>query len=69
MSNELDLLMSLDPLELSAQIIDEIIAYHRKARANYEAGIKPKKEKGPKVEIDLVALGLAPAPEPFKRRF
>lgn len=51
MANELDELMSLDPLEMSSRDIDAIIAYHRKARANAEAGIKPVKESGPKVSL------------------
>lgn len=66
--NEIDRIMSLDPLELSAQDIDKIIDYQRKARMNFEAGVKPSKEKGPKVSIDLVQLGLIPAAEPIKRR-
>jgi len=65
--NEIDTLMDLDPLELSSQDIDRIIEYQRKARANFEAGVKPK--KGEAVKIDLVKLGLVKAPEPFKRRF
>lgn len=71
MANEIDELMSLDPLEMSARNIDDIIAYHRRNRANAEAGIKPKKETGPKMTLDLAALGLskpvATAP-PMKRR-
>lgn len=69
----IDELMSLDPLELakSPAQIDAIIAYHRQNRANAEAGIvKPKKENGPKLKLDLSALGLS-APksiDPVKRR-
>lgn len=62
MSNEIDDLMSLDPLEMSARDIDSIIAYHRKNRANAEAGIKPKKETGPKVSLDGV-MGSLLAPK------
>lgn len=62
---ELDELMSLDPLSLSDQDIDHIIAYHRKQRAMHEAGIKPEKSGG---KVDLVALGMIPAPAPIKRR-
>jgi hypothetical protein len=55
--NYLDWLMNLDPLELSAQNIDEIIDIHRKARADIAAGGKPKRlSEGQK--IDLQALGL-----------
>lgn len=52
--NEVDRLMDLDPLELSAQDIDEIIRYQRKMKANFDAGIKTPKGDAPK--IDLKAL-------------
>lgn len=61
MANELDELMDKDPLSLSAQDIDKIIAIQRKARQNWEAGVKPKKGTAEGVvKIDLVELGLAP---------
>ncbi len=68
MANEIDQLMSLDPLELSAQDIDSIIAYQRKARAAWDSGVKPKKgTEGPK--ITLADLGLKrKGPEPIRRR-
>lgn len=66
MANEIDRLMSLDPLELSAQDIDSIISYQRKARAAYESGAKPK--KAAEAPIDLEELGLVPKGESFKRR-
>lgn len=71
MANELDELMTRDPLELSAQDIDGIIAYMRKQRANYESGVKPKKDKGPKADLSAVIQALAPqaAPTVIKRRF
>lgn len=61
MANEIDLLMDLDPLSMSARDIDSIIAYHRQNRANAEAGIKPKKETGPKVSLDSVMGSLLAA--------
>ena len=64
MANTIDELMDLDPLELSAQNIDEIIAHHRKARANAAAGIKAKKEKGPSVDISSVLANLTGDPAP-----
>lgn len=64
--NYLDWLMSLDPLELSAQNIDQVIAYHRRNRAMVDAGVKPKKNEGPKV--DLAKIGLAAPPKEVKRR-
>jgi len=67
MTRELDDLMNLDPLELSEQDIDDIIAYQRKARGEYDDGKPNKKAAGPKV--DLVALGLVKAPEKINRRF
>ena len=59
--------MSLDPLELSAKNIDEVIAYHRRNRALVDAGQKPKKNEGPKV--DLTKIGLASPPQVVKRRW
>ena len=66
MPNEIDTLMALDPLELSAQDIDSIIAYHRKGRALFESGVKPKRsgEAAP----SLAEIGLAQKPAPLKRR-
>lgn len=71
MANEIDELMNLDPLSMTAKDIDGIIAYHRRNRANAEAGIKPKKETGPKVSLDSVLANLIPAKPaaaPMKRR-
>lgn len=65
-TNTIAELMSKDPLELSAQDIDQLIAYQRKARSSAESGVKVKKaDEGPK--IDLVALGLIQNPT-IKRR-
>ena len=61
--------MDNDPLINSPGDIDTVIEYHRRNRANAVAGIKPKKEAGPK--IDLVAMGLikkAPEPVVIRRR-
>lgn len=58
--SELDELISRDPLDLSAQDIDKIIAFQRQARARRESG-GGKAKKGsdtPKVSLDLVKLGL-----------
>jgi hypothetical protein len=71
---DLDELMNKDPLELSEQDIDAIIAYQRKMRAQRESGVKVKKgdSSKPAVKLDLAALGLlkpkAQAPT-MKRRF
>ena len=64
MPNEIDTLMALDPLELSAQDIDAIIAYQRQARARREAGGKTKRtaSDAPKQSLDLAALGLIKKP-------
>lgn len=42
---DLDTLMAQDPLDLSKQDLDAIIAYQRKLRAQREAGIRTKKPK------------------------
>lgn len=63
--SELDDLMSRDPLNLSAQDIDKIIAFQRQARARRESGAKTKKASAsqPGHKLDLTALGLAKAPK------
>lgn len=71
---EIDILMDLDPLELTStpSKIDQIILYMRRARANFAAGIKAPKASGPKVKIDVKALGLVKKPSEggfIKRRF
>lgn len=70
MSNEIDLLMDMDPLELSAQNIDAIIAYQRKAKANFDAGIKPKKGGEDKISASdlLNKLGMVPKAPVIRRR-
>lgn len=55
-TNTIDALMGLDPLSLTTENIDSIIAYHRKARSNAASGIKAKKEKGPGVDISGLVL-------------
>lgn len=56
--SEIDDLMNLDPLGLSSQDVDKIIAYQRKQKQNFELGIKPKKEKGASVSLDNVLSAL-----------
>lgn len=60
--SELDLLMSLDPLEMSEQDIDKIIAYERQTRLEFELGVKaPKKDKAVSFDMDKIVGALAPA--------
>lgn len=54
--NEIDILMDLDPVGLSDQHLDKIIATHRKWRADYQAGVKPKKTSGQKQTLDIGSL-------------
>lgn len=68
MPNPIDDLMDLDPLLLTPENVDAIVEYHRRNRANLESGIKPKKETGPKVELDLVKLNLAAPAQVVRRR-
>jgi hypothetical protein len=58
--SELDELISRDPLKLSAQDIDRIIAFQRAARARREAGggRAKKGDAKPTVSLDLAKLGL-----------
>lgn len=60
--SELDLLMSLDPLLMSDQDIDAIIDYERKARLEFELGVKtPKKDKGVTIDIASLIAKMTPA--------
>ena len=72
MANLIDELMDLDPLSMTPDDISSIIDYHRRNRANHEAGVKPKKDTGPAAKIDLGALvqgmGLVKPEGTFKRR-
>lgn len=63
---DINVLMSLDPLELTRQDRDAIIAYQRKMRAAREGGVKTRKpkEEGPKINIkDLLGTVLKPTPK------
>lgn len=80
---DLTVLMSIDPLELTRQDLDQIIAYQRRQRAQREGGAKTRKPKDVAPKIDIKALlskaakptedAPAPAPRPaggtFRRRF
>lgn len=46
--SDVDLLMDTNPLDLTDQDIDAIVAYHRNIRAKKAAGEKPTK---PKVDV------------------
>lgn len=72
--NEIDYIMNLDPLELTKnpEAIDKAILYMRKMRAQFELGVKPKKEQGPPPDLSNILSALVPAaPEApkLKRRF
>ncbi len=45
MSNEIDRLMTLDPLDLTVDDLSKLVAYQRRMRALGEAGVKPEKQK------------------------
>jgi hypothetical protein len=73
--DDLDHLMSIDPLELSTlpgtegrRKLDQIITYQRKQRTLREAGVKPRKaksESAPAVQLSELLASL-PKPEPVK---
>lgn len=75
--NDVDELMSIDPLNLSKQNLDRIIAYQRKQRTQREQGVKTKKprsESQPSIQLSELLAGLPSAPQPkpgtsIKRRF
>ena len=60
--NTIDALMDLDPLSLTSENIDNIIAHHRKARASAAGGKKSRREDGPKIDISEVMAGLTGEP-------
>jgi len=68
----LDLLMFEDPLGLSDQDLDRIIAYQRKIRRQREAGVKtrkPKESAPGKLDISaLLSRPAVPSSTNFKRR-
>lgn len=57
--NTIDDLMNIDPMDLTKDDIDAIIAYHRQNRQLLAEGVKPKKDKGPSVSLDSVMNALA----------
>lgn len=66
---DLTALMSLDPLDLTKQDLDKIIAYQRKQRMQREAGGKTKRATGEAPAVDIKALlgkiqPAKPAPAP-----
>lgn len=66
--NDIDTLMAQDPLGLSNQDLDRIIAYQRKMRVQREQGVKTKKvaDKAP-TKLDITSLLEKPivsAPKP-----
>lgn len=70
-TNDIDTIMSLDPLDMSKHDLDVIIQYHRNQRAAKESGGlrgRAKKDSGPSTKLDLEALGLKPATPKIDRR-
>ena len=75
-TNDIELLFARiaeDPTQIQPPDIDKVIAYYREQRASKASGIKPKKDKGPGLKVDLAKLGLPTvasqaAPVGFKRR-
>lgn len=69
--NDLDELMSRDPLELSKADLDAIIDYHRKQRARRMAGEKVSKPASASIDISHITESLVKAAKPveaIKRR-
>ena len=67
-TNDIDLLMSKDPLDMSSLDIDAIIAYNRNQRAAKEAGGTRASRKSPAEKLDLGKLGLKPVVPKITRR-
>jgi hypothetical protein len=72
MGNSIDVIMDTPPKDLTPGDIAELVAYHRAQRGNLEAGLKPKKDKGPAPSIAPILQNLIAAkPKPtgaIKRR-
>lgn len=69
--SDLDDLMSRDPLDLTSQDLDKIIAYHREQRRRRAAGEKPRKPSEPTTDISHIAKAIISAAKPaigIKRR-
>ena len=65
-TSTIDRVMRLDPLHMSNQDLDVIIAYYRKARALFETGAKPKRganAAGEKVDLTNVIAALTGKPK------
>lgn len=69
MANEIDALMDLDPLTLNKTpgAIEGLIALLRNRRAQHEAGVKLKRDTGPKQDLSAL-LGIKAEPVTVKRR-
>ena len=70
---EYERVIDLDPTLHVPKDIDILIAYHRRNRANAEAGIKTPKEKGSKPSVSLKGvldslIGEKKAVDPIRRR-
>src|SRR5258705_13193689 len=63
---DLTALMSLDPLDLTKQDLDKIIAYQRKQRLAREGGAKTKRATNDAPAVDIMALlgRIQKGPEP-----
>lgn len=71
MANEIDQLMTLDPLELSSVDIDKIIDYLRGSYKNHEASAKFSKtgQDGDRPKVDLLkSIGLKKEAPAITRR-
>lgn len=70
MSNEIDTLMSLDPLDLTVDDVSKLVAYQRRMRGLYEAGVKPEKQglETVKGSALLEKLKLKAPPKPLDDR-
>lgn len=62
--SDLDALMDRDPLSLSSQDIDTIIAYQRKQRARRAAGEKVVKDTGPRKSLSEILGKTMPVAAP-----
>lgn len=67
---DIDTLMAIDPMDLSKQDLDKIIAYQRRMRQQRSEGVRTRKPKDePAAKLNVDALLTKPIGAPVQRRF
>ena len=68
-TNPLNHIMNLLPLEMPPKDLDDVIAYIRRLKTDYDVGIKPKKGDPNVGGVELLQkIGMVTKPSAIKRR-